>query len=615
MLLKTYTIKQKLIFINLLSFVVIFIFAALIAKNSYTNYQNSKQTKILIERSLHLSVLVHELQKERAASSGYLDSHNEKYKILLNQNKRSSDRAFNKVQKDSTKNLNLLPLKKLRQDIATHKLNSSQSTQLYSSINDNILNIITTLSKKPQDIEVRNLFSNFVLFLYAKEKLGVQRAIVTSLLAKDTFTEDILQELNSLHAEEKTLLEIFSKNTSGLLKEEFQKMQKHVSFEETTKILNVLFSQRNNELYHIADESWFYIVTSKINELHAFEQKISSNILTLSEEKASSALRTLILIITVTTIIFLYTVLISYSVALNISNSYNKVEDTLSLIDKNVIVSETDLAGIITYASDAFCTISGYKKEELLGQAHNIVRHEDMPKEAFSDLWKTIKKNHTWTGEVKNKKKDGGFYWVKAIISPKYSYDGDIIGYVAIRQDITDKKKVEELSITDGLTNLYNRRHFNELFPKKINIAKRNKKMVCFLMFDVDFFKPYNDTYGHQKGDEALIQIANTVKATIKRAGDYPFRLGGEEFGILFESNSKEDAANLSNTLKTNIQDLKIAHEKNPIYKVLTVSMGLVCKVPQKGENGDNFYKEVDDLLYQAKASGRNKLITCENSN
>ncbi len=114
--------------------------------------------------------------------------------------------------------------------------------------------------------------------------------------------------------------------------------------------------------------------------------------------------------------------------------------------DENVIASATDLRGIINYTSKAFCEISGFSKEELLGSPQNIVRHPDTPPEIFEDLWQTIKSGKVWEGELKNKAKDGGVYWVNAHIYPEFDEDNKIIGYSAIRQDITAKKEVEFLS-------------------------------------------------------------------------------------------------------------------------------------------------------------------------
>lgn len=111
------------------------------------------------------------------------------------------------------------------------------------------------------------------------------------------------------------------------------------------------------------------------------------------------------------------------------------------LIDENIIMSSTDLDGMITSVSTAFCEISGFSKEELIGKSHNIVRHPDTPNELFDDLWNTIKSGKVWHGEIRNLKKDGSSYWVDATIGPEYDSKGKHTGYSAIRQDITYKKQ------------------------------------------------------------------------------------------------------------------------------------------------------------------------------
>jgi PAS domain S-box-containing protein len=122
------------------------------------------------------------------------------------------------------------------------------------------------------------------------------------------------------------------------------------------------------------------------------------------------------------------------------------LEASLATMDRNVIFSKTDIHGKITQVSQAFCDISGYSEEEMLGKNHNIVRHPDMPSATFKEIWETIKGGRCWFGEVKNLKKGGGFYWVSSKIEPEYDLDGELVGYYAIRQNITAKKEVEDLS-------------------------------------------------------------------------------------------------------------------------------------------------------------------------
>ena len=296
------------------------------------------------------------------------------------------------------------------------------------------------------------------------------------------------------------------------------------------------------------------------------------------------------------------------TISKTIQEQNEKLKRYTNLIDKNIITSSTDSNGNITYASEAFCTISGYSKEELLGRNHRILRHPDMSESLYKDMWGTITLGKMWRGEVKNLTKDGDYYWVDAIIEPLFDNSGTIKGYYAIRIDITDKKKIEEISITDGLTNIFNRRHFNDTFPKIINSAKRNDELVCFLLMDIDHFKQYNDNYGHQAGDDVLIKFAICLKENLNRVDDMAFRLGGEEFGIVFKADDTNKAFEFANKIRIKIEEMKIVHNFSSAGKVVTASMGLVCIEPNEAKDMDEIYKEADDLLYKSKESGRNKV-------
>ena len=129
-------------------------------------------------------------------------------------------------------------------------------------------------------------------------------------------------------------------------------------------------------------------------------------------------------------------------------DSLGRSEMLLGILDNYLILSKTDKSGKITFASQGFCDISGYTLEELLGKSHNLVRSEDTPKELFENLWETITAGKKWQGEIKNKKKDGSYYWVDATIMCEKDSDGNIVGYNALRHDITNKKELKQLNET-----------------------------------------------------------------------------------------------------------------------------------------------------------------------
>jgi len=285
-----------------------------------------------------------------------------------------------------------------------------------------------------------------------------------------------------------------------------------------------------------------------------------------------------------------------------------ELNESILMMSKYVIYSKTDLKGIITEASDAFCEISQYTRDELIGRPHNIIRHEDMPKSAFKDMWQTIKSGKTWNGEVKNRKKDGSYYWVIADISPEFDEEGNIFSYVAIRHDITDKKLVEEIAVTDGLTALFNRRHFDTVFPQQIALSKRKKELLAFVLIDIDHFKQYNDIYGHQDGDTALKLVAQSFHSTMRRPSDYIFRLGGEEFGLIYHIKDADEALLIANKARQNIENLKIEHTGNSASKFLTTSSGLYIIKQNDTSSIDEIYKKADEALYASKQNGRNQV-------
>jgi diguanylate cyclase (GGDEF)-like protein/PAS domain S-box-containing protein len=283
----------------------------------------------------------------------------------------------------------------------------------------------------------------------------------------------------------------------------------------------------------------------------------------------------------------------------------------VDIVDKYVITSSTDVKGVITSTSDAFCEISGYSQEELLGATHRIVRHEDMPESIYEELWSTISSGKTWEGEIKNKKKNGGYYWVQAYISPNFDEQGNISGYTAIREDITNKKLAEALSVTDELTSLSNRRHFNNLFPQEIARAEREQKTFVLMIIDVDYFKSYNDNYGHQQGDNVLQQIARVLQDTLRRAGDFAFRIGGEEFAVIVTVENNADAVVIAENLRRSVEGLGLAHEHSEVASVVTISIGVKthhCGGDQPAQT-DLIYRLADDALYQAKEKGRNQVV------
>lgn len=171
---------------------------------------------------------------------------------------------------------------------------------------------------------------------------------------------------------------------------------------------------------------------------------------------------------------------------------------------------------------------------------------------------------------------------------------------------------LEKLSMYDGLTNIRNRRFFDETFEKTFNEIKRDKKSLAVLMIDIDFFKPYNDNYGHGQGDETLRKVAKALEKTIKRASDFVARYGGEEFVILLKDINKDGVEAVANNLLNAVRELKITHEFSKIENYVTVSIGVSYYNSSSDITKLELLLKADETLYNVKNSGRNNFAILE---
>lgn len=307
------------------------------------------------------------------------------------------------------------------------------------------------------------------------------------------------------------------------------------------------------------------------------------------------ALALLALIIVVTLVL----IAISRKLRSMVIKRTRALEEQQMMTDKYVIISATDLKGTITYISKAFSEISGYSKEELIGKQHNVIRHPDTPSSIHQELWKDLNTGKGWSGEVKNITKDGSTYWVLMHIDPILDENGTPIGYRSIQQNITDKKYAEELSITDQLTQLYNRSYLDKILHKEITRFQRYGTLMSVIMIDIDYFKEVNDLYGHLAGDTVLIEIAKILKSNI-RTTDTLGRWGGEEFMIICADNSLNEAIQLAEKLRMAIASYTFSE-----VGTKTASFGVATSKPNEDEL--SLVQRVDNALYKAKENGRNR--------
>ena len=284
-----------------------------------------------------------------------------------------------------------------------------------------------------------------------------------------------------------------------------------------------------------------------------------------------------------------------------------------------------DINGVYQHCNDAFSkTILGIAKEEIIGKTlcdlEEVIPKEyaEIYHEKDQELFLAVKEQF-YEAKVKCADEEIRSY---QFYKSTFVVDGEILGLVGVMLDVGDYKKtlneldeknklLSNLSITDHLTGLFNRRYFQNIIDKKINLLSRHNYQFYFALIDIDFFKDYNDAYGHHKGDIALQEVSNVLKEILNRQTDYVFRVGGEEFAIIFEVDSKDNAISIMENLRKKVEDLKIIACNSTICNYLTISIGLgYIKKASPDANSDQIYDEVDKLLYESKDNGRNQITT-----
>ena len=265
----------------------------------------------------------------------------------------------------------------------------------------------------------------------------------------------------------------------------------------------------------------------------------------------------------------------------------------------------TDLDGNIEYANKMFTTVTGYSLDEVIGTNPRVLKSGNTPQETYDEMWECLTRGEIWRGELINLRKDKSPYIELATISPVKQPDGTTTNYVAIKVDITAKKRdeaqMENLAHFDQLTGLPNRVMLYDRIKYLLNMAQRNNESMSVMFLDLDHFKNINDSLGHSIGDKLLIEIAKRIKMAI-RDEDTVSRLGGDEFIMLFPDTDANTAMHIATKLISVISQPLIIQEHELI---ITPSIGIAI-YPDDGDNFETLLKNADTAMYKVKNDSRN---------
>ena len=206
-------------------------------------------------------------------------------------------------------------------------------------------------------------------------------------------------------------------------------------------------------------------------------------------------------------------------------------------------------------------------------------------------------------------------------VTPFYGFEGKPIGILSIFKNITERKKMEaalhkanaeleKLTIMDGLTQIANRRHFDQTLQNEWKRMSREGKFLSLIMCDVDYFKPFNDQNGHQKGDDCLREVAAAIRENVKRSFDLVARYGGEEFAVILPDTDASGAMNVAEKIRRGVESLKIPHPGSQVCEYVTISLGIsAISLPDPNMSIESLINKADMALYQAKEKGRNQWV------
>ncbi|WP_413161278.1 diguanylate cyclase domain-containing protein [Capilliphycus salinus ALCB114379] len=265
-------------------------------------------------------------------------------------------------------------------------------------------------------------------------------------------------------------------------------------------------------------------------------------------------------------------------------------------------------------ANPVVAQLIGQPANSLVGQRLLKSMIDQIDSNLFDQLVRVVETGETWNQELHLERLNLPQHWYQ-ITAVK---NGE--GFAVTIRDISERKEWEMLlnqtsqnlyqqAISDPLTQVANRRAFDHYLQQEWNRSKRDKLPLSLILADIDYFKNYNDRYGHQAGDRCLRKIAQAIKEAVKRPADFVARYGGEEFAIILPNTEIEGAKQVAELIRSEIHQLQIPHGDSSVCEYVTLSLGVTSQVPQAEDLCEILISKADAALYEAKKQGRDRIV------
>ncbi|MEG3436297.1 diguanylate cyclase [Pannus brasiliensis CCIBt3594] len=306
----------------------------------------------------------------------------------------------------------------------------------------------------------------------------------------------------------------------------------------------------------------------------------------------------------------------------------------ISTIHNGVVITDaTHPDRPVVYVNPGFEKMTGYSFEEVVGKNCRFLQGSDRDQSELDHLRRSIESGQACRITLRNYRKDGTLFWNEISLSPILDENGRAIYFIGIQTDVTDRKRAEEelqrsraavgqmnrelyrlndrlhrLANLDGLTGVANRRCFDERFTREWQRLTRDRQPLSLILGDIDYFKRYNDTYGHLYGDDCLKAVARALRNSVHRPADLVARCGGEEFAVILPNTDIAGARQVALAIRRSIENLQIPHRSSDVSPWVTMSLGVATEIPTPDRHPKDLLGSADRALFLAKERGRNQV-------
>ena len=597
----------------------------------YDQLRNASLDRKWMGASGSISRLIHELQRERGLSSGVIASRGERFGDMLVAQQKLTDASLGELQSIVRQHVTDQAihggvaavadrLQGLRQRVSNREISRDYTVDRYTELVDALFDMqLSTFGNAVKSSLFRKQMA-FVAFSQAKETAGKERALLSAILSDHNFSAGRMLILNNLRATEQARLVNFTRLAEPDAERLYREILQQPDIKEAERIRQkvkaaALWEESHGKgsastLLAVAlpsPEAWFQVASIKIDAMKVLEDSLNEAVGISAEQEESRAWQELLL----SALLVLLAFVLAGILVRQIQTGRRVAEQQLNLAEavfansvESILV--TDAEQRIIEVNPAFLRVSGYSREEIIGQHPRILKSGRHDAAFYQQMWKELALSGSWEGEVWNRRKSGEIYPALLSIAVVKGPDGQVTNYTGMIFDLSQQKTVEalldQLRTFDGLTALPNRESWLSALDQQLANARRNNGRFSILQLDLDRFKLINDSLGYAVGDQVLIEAAERIKITLRKY-DIVARLGGNRFSVLL--NEIADPQTIGSICEKLLTAFGRPFELGGLNVHVSISIGAAI-YPTDGQDSKTLMIAAESALYSAKADGRN---------